>query len=256
MLVLKATLGYTVFRFEQFLKIKQKTSVLLLIERRYWYQSLLANNKILNKNKVTYIPLCLFEDDVFVTNFPRKAVIFNEHFVQQCSLIINSSQLPALITRTSSVLKTISIDSAKILSSIRNLNTNKAHGRDDLSILVIKICDHSIVRPLCLIYERCIESGQYPQAWKRTNVSPIHKKECRQLKKNHTPISLLPVCGKIFEKFIFDVMYEFLNKNNLLTPKQSGFDRGTPLLISSYLSLRKYKKHSMNTRPERLVQYF
>ena len=60
-----------------------------------------AFNKILNKNKVTCIPP-LLEDDVFVTNFQTKAVIFNEHFVQQCSLIDNSSQLPAFITKTSS----------------------------------------------------------------------------------------------------------------------------------------------------------
>ena len=131
--------------------------------------------------------------------------------------------MPAFIIKTSSVLETISIDSAKILSLIRSLSTNKANGWDDLSISMIKICDHSIVRSFCLIYERCIESGQYPQAWKRANVLPIHKKGSRQLKTNYRPISLLPKCGKIFKKLIFDVMSEFLNKNDLLTPKQSGF---------------------------------
>ena len=171
-------------------------------------------------------------------------------------MINNRGQLPAFITKTSSVLETISIDSAKILSLIRSLNTNKARGWDDLSISMIKICDHSIVRTLCLIYKRCIESGQYPQGWKRANVLPIHKKESRQLKKNYKSISLLPICGKIFEKFIFDVMYEFLNKNNLLTSKQSRFRLGTPLSISSSLSLTKYTKHSMNIHPGRLAQYF
>ena len=153
--------------------------------KAYWQ----TINKILNQNKVTCIPPPpLFEDNVFVTNFQTKAVIFIEHFVQQCSLINNSSQLPAFITKTSSVLETISIDSAKILSLIRSLNTNKAHGWDDLSISMIKICDYSIVRPLCLIYECCIESGQYPQAWKRANVLPVHKKGSEQLKKNYRPI--------------------------------------------------------------------
>ena len=128
-----------------------------------------------------------------MTNFQTKAVIFNEHFVQRCSVINNSSQLTAFISKTSGILETICIDSAKILSLIHSLNTNKAHGWDDLSISMIKICDHSIVRPLCLIYERCIESGQYPQAWKRANVLPVHKKESRQLKKNYRPISLLPI---------------------------------------------------------------
>ena len=59
---------------------------------------------------------------------------------------------------------------------------------------MIKICYHSIVRPMCLIYESCIENGQYPQEWKRADVLPIHKKESRQLRKNYRPISLLPIC--------------------------------------------------------------
>ena len=213
--------------------------------KAYWQ----TINKILNKNKVTCIPP-LLEDDVFVTNFQTKAAIFNEHFVQQCSLINNSSQLPAFISKTSSVLEKISIDSAKILSLIRSLNTNKAHGWDDLSISMIKICDHSIVRPLCLIYERCIESGQYPQAWKRANVLPIHKKENRQLKKNYRPISLLPICGKIFEKLVFDVMYEFLNKNNLLTPKQSGFRPGDST-INQLLSITNEIHKAFDKYPSR-----
>ena len=32
----------------------------------------------------------------------------------------------------------------------------------------------------------------------------------------------LPIRGKIFEKLIFHAMYEFLNKNNLMRPKQSS----------------------------------
>ena len=141
--------------------------------KAYWQ----TINKILNKNKVVTCIPPLLEDDVFVTNFQTKAVIFSEHFVQQCSLINNSSQLPAFISKTPSILETISVNSAKTLSLIRSLNTTKAHGWDDLSISMIKICDHSIVRPLCLIYKCCIESGQYPQVWKKANVLLIHKKE-------------------------------------------------------------------------------
>ena len=33
----------------------------------------------------------------------------------------------------------------------------------------------------------------------------------------------LPVCSKIFEKFLFHSIYEFLDKNSLLNSKQSGF---------------------------------
>ena len=109
--------------------------------KAYWQN----NNKKLNKNKPTCTP-SLLEDDVFVTNFQMKAVIFIEHFVQQCSLINNSSQLPAFITKTSSVLETISVDSAKIMSLIHSLNTNKGHGWDDVFISILKV-DSTLSRP-------------------------------------------------------------------------------------------------------------
>ena len=52
------------------------------------------------------------------------------------------------------------------------------------------------------------------------------QKESRQLKKNYRPISMLPICGKLFEKLIFDEIYDHLVKNDLLTPNQSGFCPG------------------------------
>ena len=45
--------------------------------------------------------------------------------------------------------------------------------------------------------------------WKKGNVVPIQKKYDKQCLKNYRPISLLPICGKIFEKLIFNEMFKF-----------------------------------------------
>ena len=42
---------------------------------------------------------------------------------------------------------------------------------------------------------------------------------------NYRPISLLPLCGKIFEKIIYDSMYTHIFGNNLISDKQSGYRR-------------------------------
>ena len=62
--------------------------------------------------------------------------------------------------------------------------------------------------------------------WKLANVTPIYKKGDKQLIKNYRPISLLPICGKMFEKIIFNNLYSYLNANNLITKNQSGFRPG------------------------------
>ena len=43
---------------------------------------------------------------------------------------------------------------------------------------------------------------------------------------NYRPISLLPLCGKIFEKIIFNNLYKHLTTHHLITKNQSGFRPG------------------------------
>ena len=71
-----------------------------------------------------------------------------------------------------------------------------------------------------------MQTSVYPDMWKLADVSPIFKKEDKQLVKNYRPISLLPICGKIFEKLIFNSLYTYLSSNNLITKNQSGFIPG------------------------------
>ena len=52
------------------------------------------------------------------------------------------------------------------------------------------------------------------------------KKGDKQLVKIYRPISLLPICGKLFEKMIFTSLYSYLNNNILVTHNQSGFRPG------------------------------
>ena len=72
-------------------------------------------------------------------------MIFNDFFVRQCSLLENDAVLPALSPRTSLILEDIEVSPRKILELIRSLDSNKAHGCDDVSIAMLKICDEAIV---------------------------------------------------------------------------------------------------------------
>ena len=47
---------------------------------------------------------------------------------------------------------------------------------------------------------------------------------------NYRPISVIPVVAKIFEKIVYDQLYEYLNSYNLLNTCQSGFSTLTALL--------------------------
>ena len=85
---------------------------------------------------------------------------------------------------------------------MKNLNPNKSHGFDMITIRMIKICGESILKPLELIFKSCLEIGKFPIEWKKANVVPVHQRNSKQLIENYRPISLLPVCGKILERLI------------------------------------------------------
>ena len=52
------------------------------------------------------------------------------------------------------------------------------------------------------------------------------KKNDKQIVKNYRPISLLPICAKIFERLLYNKIFIFFQENNLISPNQSGFKPG------------------------------
>ena len=112
---------------------------------------------------------------------------------------------------------------------------------------MIKICDSSITKPIKIIFETCIREGIYPDKWKMSNVYPI-KKESKNLKENYRPISLLPILSKMFEKVLFDLLYDYFIQNQLLTPCQSGFIKGDSC-VNQLLSITHHIHKNMDANP-------
>ena len=58
---------------------------------------------------------------------------------------------------------------------------------------------------------------------KKANVVPVHKKGDKQVSRNCQPVSLLPICEKIFERLMYNISFGFSIKNNLILSNQSCF---------------------------------
>ena len=80
---------------------------------------------------------------------------------------------------------------------------------DMISIHMHKICGKFIYKPLQLISESCIENGKFPREWK-TNV---HKGN-EQTSENYRLVSGLPICGKFFERLIYNSLFKFSLQTN------------------------------------------
>ena len=158
-------------------------------EKYYHHLSLKLNN--LNTSAKTYwsilksfyndtkVPLTppLLVNNKIVSDFTKKANLFNGFFAVQCTALTNSCVLPSTIFfKAHSRLNSIFFEKEDLLKTVRNLNVNKAHGHEDISIRMLKICDSEVVEPLSLIYKNCIDSRTFPDIWKRSHVIPTYKK--------------------------------------------------------------------------------
>ena len=86
-------------------------------------------------------------------DFKEKVELFTSHFATHCSLISNSSKLLLHIKHlTNNHLSCISFSYDKIAKVIQNLDPNKAHVRDNISIHMLKVCGPSIHKPLEIIF--------------------------------------------------------------------------------------------------------
>ena len=68
-----------------------------------------------------------------------------------------------------------------------------------------------------------IISGIFPLEWKIAKVIPIHKNNEKDELNNYRPISILSTISKVIERLIYNQLYEYLSKNELLSKCQSGF---------------------------------
>ena len=102
------------------------------------------------------------------------------------------SSLPSeIIKKTVNSLYSVRFSTEDILKIINNLHSKKGHGHDEISMRMLKICGSSVCGPL--------QRGKFLQEWKKAKVVPVHKKNDKQLMKSYCLISLLPICGKMFQ---------------------------------------------------------
>ena len=130
----------------------------------------------------------------------------------------NSSKLPSTLNKKTENSISSTFNRDDIATIICSLDPNKAHGYDMISICMLKICDKSICKLLELIFKSCIKHGNFPIEWKMANVVPVHKKSDKQILKNYWPVSLLPICGKVFERLIYNSLFEYFIENDLISP--------------------------------------
>ena len=87
----------------------------------------------------------------------------------------------------------------------------------------MKLLSPLISSLLSQIINESLQSGIFPDKMKLAKVIPLFKKGCPLTASNYRPISLLSVFSKIIVKVMYERLYNFLVKYEILCSFQFGF---------------------------------
>jgi hypothetical protein len=116
--------------------------------------------------------------------------------------------------------------SSEVLSILNSLATCKATGLDGISTKILKMSGPIISPWLTVIFNKSFKTGIFPSEWKLAKVFPLFKNKKGNKRNNaehYRPISILPIVAKISERIVYNQLYNYLTKHNILSKNQSGF---------------------------------
>ena len=131
------------------------------------------------------------------------------------------------------------------------LKPGKSAGTDDIDPGIANKSYEHIITPLMHIFNRSLLTGTVPQTLKSAKVIPIYKSKDHHSVTNYRPISVLPSFSKVLEKVVYNRLYKFLDKYNILADEQYGFrsKRSTYMalleLTTNLTHALKQKQHTM-----------
>lgn len=121
-------------------------------------------------------------------------------------------------------LATIYITAMDVEKKLKNLDSSKGSGPDDIPAGVLKYCSEPLAPLLALFFNGLLKTGIFPGNLKVGFLIPIHKSGERADPRNYRPIVIQPALAKVFESLVLDGL-SFAFKNIFIT-QQHGFRQG------------------------------
>ena len=175
---------------------------------------------------------------------------FNKHYTQvgpnlASALPTSSVQPEHYFKRSDTKFVLHKIKYSKVLKLLLKANAAKVPELDHISNKVLKLAGPVIYLHLTDLFNLSIKSNVFPTDWKVARVSPIFKMAGeRNDPNNYRPISVLSTVARIFERLIYEQLFSYLNRHNLLNQRQSGF-RSLHSTVTALLDLTSLSLYNL-----------
>lgn len=115
---------------------------------------------------------------------------------------------------------------SEVQKQIMGLQNNVAAGLDNIRVVPIKKASCTISEILSNIINNMFATGIFPDDLKVARVNPVYKGGGENHLKSYRPISVLSVFSKIVKGVLNNRQVNFINKYNVITALQCGFQEG------------------------------
>lgn len=174
------------------------------------------------KRNNNIIPMSLFLGERTTTDPEDQAELFAEFFgANYSSSSTTSSPSQPGSTASGASLPPLSLDEHLVFDELSKIEVKKGMGPDGIHPSILKNCSSVLYGPLTTIFNESLASGQFPDIWKRSSVTPIFKKGSRSNIENYRCIAKLPTIGKFFEHLVNVLLTKMVESQ--ITPRQFGF---------------------------------
>jgi hypothetical protein len=164
-------------------------------------------------------------DGSFVVDDKGKAETLNNYFSSAFTRE-DKTDIPVMTESCYSegvTLSEVIITPLAVKNKLKDLDPNKAQGPDLIPSKVLKEVSEELSVPLCLLFNKSLETGILPEDWKTAEVTAIFKKGSKSDPGNYRPVSLTCVTCKVLESLIRDSIVSYFTENNLYAECQHGF---------------------------------
>ena len=186
--------------------------------REFWR----ITNKVLNRGK-SPIPAIINDPEV-LSSSSDKAELFAKIFSVNSTLDDSNNPLPDFPPQTANSISSFKITVKEVSRLIRDLDSSKATGPDEIPVVVLKNISPEISPILTKLFNRCLKEKSFPSSWKTSSVCPVFKGSGeRSDPSKYRPISLLCIISKLFESVLNRHIMKYLNAHSLLSDVQYGF---------------------------------
>ena len=224
----------------------------------------LFSNKSKASNKIT-----LSENEKLIINDQKCAEVFNNYFnsiVEEINIptdqsLLNDTSLFDDLTiaavhkykRHPSILKIkekfkkhdlfsfYHVNPDKMLKIIENIDSKKATKQRDIPVRIMKENKFTFSKVLSEIFNFYIDNNTFPNGLKKADIKSLYKKDDPFDKTNYRPISISPVLSKLFERCLYDQIYEYID--TVLSKVQCGFRKSFSTQYSLIAMIEKWRKN-------------